>query len=393
MKALAYGLSGVTIGLFVPTLWLERDDPVAIVIIAVWLTAIAATGGLVAARLPSNSVGWLMSAASLSLSLNLLVTAYAEYSIEVAPGSLPFGIVAGWLSLWTSTPAAPFFVGALLVFPNGRLLSRRWKPLIPVLALASLLTAVGFAAKPGPIDNVPSVENPWTYPLGRALYGITDGPLSMVIGLVAISAIISLFLRLRRSRGAERQQLKWFVYAVAAFPVMFLAAMASDAILDARVGPGDHFVDFLLIMLGALLIPLAMGISILRYRLYDIDLIVNRALVYGALTAILALSYLGSVVLLQSLLAPLTADSDVAVAASTLAVAAAFRPLRRRVQAFIDRRFYRHKYDVTETLGAFAARLRDQVDLESLSRELVGVVGTTMQPAHASLWLKVGTSR
>ncbi len=204
--------------------------------------------------------------------------------------------------------------------------------------------------------------------------------------LSCLASVISVLLRLDSARGDERQQMKWFTYAAAVLMGdFFLIVPPAQAI----AGPGAAFV---FIMIGLLGIPVAVGVAILKYRLYDIDRLINRTLVYGALTSILALVYLGSVVALQALFRSLTGEgSQLALVASTLAIAALFSPLRRRIQSFIDRRFYRRKYDARKTLEAFSAKLRDETDLDALSADLVGVVRETMQPAHVSLWLRPDT--
>jgi hypothetical protein len=205
-----------------------------------------------------------------------------------------------------------------------------------------------------------------------------------VLLLVLAIGVTSLFVRFRGSLGVERQQLKWLALGGS----VLLACFGSIFLIEALVADlGDVSVT-LIIALAILCLPVSIGIAVRKTRLYDVDVVINRALVYGALTGILGSAYLGTVVVVQSALQPFTRDSDVAVAASTLAMAALFRPLRSRVQSFIDRRFYRSRYDASETLRAFSSRIRDQVDLDALGRELVTVVGTTMQPAHASLWLR-----
>ncbi len=191
--------------------------------------------------------------------------------------------------------------------------------------------------------------------------------------------------RLRRSRGIERQQLKWVAYAAALTATSFAASFLSGSLSDRRA-VSDTF--FLLGVVGFASLPVAAGVAILRHRLYDIDVLINRTLVYGALTVSLVLVYLGNVVLLQRIFVTLTAQgSQLAIVASTLAIAALFNPLRRRIQGFIDRRFYRSKYDARKTLEAFSAKLRDETDLDALKGDLVGVVRETMRPAHISLWL------
>jgi len=198
-------------------------------------------------------------------------------------------------------------------------------------------------------------------------------------------ATASLFMRLHYSRGIERQQIKWITYAavtgISGAILMYTIAEATDVLWLKGFG-------FVLLTIGLVGIPISMGIAILRYRLFEIDLIINRTLVYGSLTAILALFYFGSVTALQSLFSLLTGQGDtLAIVASTLAIAALFNPLRGRIQGFVDRRFYRRKYDAAKTLKAFGARLREETDLEKISDGLVGVVRETMQPSHVSLWL------
>jgi hypothetical protein len=379
----------VNVGLCALAAWLERStDAIPLTVIGVWMAVLSAVAALVAAKRPKNAVGWLLLATAFALSMGLFCTAYGKYATEVDPGSLPFPEWVAWGGLWAPALAAPFVILAFLLFPNGELLSSRWRVLVWIIPPLDLGVVGGLMVKPGPIDNVMKISNPLRIGSGHTLYELSNQVLATILTFIALAAIASLVLRMRRAQGAEKQQIKWFVYSVAIFPVFFITAMLADAILDAQLGPGDHYVDFALVMAGALLIPLAMGVSMMRYRLYEIDLIINRTLVYAALTATLAGIYLGVVVLLQQLIAPIASDSQLAVAGSTLAVAALFRPLRTRIQGFIDRRFYRRKFDVAETLSEFTARMKDQVDLDALTSELVAVVGTTIQPAHVSLWLR-----
>jgi hypothetical protein len=296
----------------------------------------------------------------------------------------------------------------VLLFPNGKLLSRNWQPVVWVAACGSAMLALSAALAPGPLSFQPTFDNPLG--LGGAIGKLgpsESGPLFdqpsvakpadtkintggvveillrvgfffvLVSWLFAVAAMIT---RMDQARGAERQQLKWFVYTVALLVVGFLAAL---------LGFGQHSVAWNIGIAAFNFLPIAAGIAILRYHLYDIDVVINRTLVYSVLTAALALVYVGSIVLLQGLFRALTGEtSQLAVVASTLAIAALFVPLRQRVQAFIDRRFYRRKYDVAKTLQAFNTRLRDDVDLDSVADDLVEVVKETMQPAHVSLWLR-----
>lgn len=366
------------------SLWLEVGSPegiIASVAVTLWLLAMGGIGALVATRRPENPTGWLMLAISLVLTLHGLAAAYAGHAL-IEGHSLPGAEVAAWMTLWLLVPGFALFIPLLLLFPSGRLPSRRWKWPLRLAGLAMGTAVVGLALKPGPIDYVPRLDNP--IGVEGALSTVLSDGSETVLTTLALVAVASLIVRFRRARGIEREQIKWFVYAVAMIPVLGLLSIPVDAI----DGEGASYGAFAVNMTAALLIPLSLGVAILRNRLYDIDVIVNRTLVYGALTALLAGAYLGLVVFLQRVLKPITAESDLAIAGSTLAVAALFRPLRSRVQEFIDRRFYRRKYDAAETLDEFTARLRDEVELQSLSEELVDVVGRTMQPAHASLWLR-----
>ena len=346
-------------------------------------------GALVASRQPANPVGWLLLAIGLGLALGALV------DTNLASASPPAFAVSAWLSetawyVWL-TSAGVFLP---LVFPNGRLVSPRWRPVL-WLGLGALLAGiVGVGFEPGPleVDSPRSLDNP----LGiEAAAGFLSGLARVGDVLAAVSFLLaaaSLVVRFRRSRGTERQQLKWFAYvglvalaglAVAMVAVLFGAQEGEEVGSWVDVlGAVGWFVALGTIVIG---IPIATGMAILRHRLYDIDVVIRRTLVYGALTATLAASYVGSVLLLQLVLSP---ESDIAIAASTLAVAALFRPAGSRIQQLVDRRFYRSKYDAAQTIEAFSARLRDEVELDTLSSDLSGVVRQTMQPAHVSLWLR-----
>jgi hypothetical protein len=375
--------------MLIATTAMPSDESILVgTIIILWLGSLGAVGALVAARRPENPVGWLLLTSALLISLSFLADAYASYSLQLGHGPLPLDRFMAWLTLWLTIPGFGSFIFVFLLFPNGRLLSRRWRWLV-WLGIAGLSAAVfGIAIRPGPIDSVPTLDNPLGIQEAASLARfLTEGPGALLDGGVALAAVSSLILRIRRSRGTERQQMRWFVFSVVLFIAVFGAAQILWAIVGESEsgGPADT-IGFLAIMLSLIFIPVSMGIGILRYRLYDIDVIVNKTLVYGGLTAVLALAYLAIVVALQNVI-PGADDSDLTIAGSTLAVAALFRPLRSRVQGFIDRRFYRRKYDTQRTLETFSSRLREDVDLDHLSQDLLGVVRDTMQPAHASLWL------
>ena len=360
------------------------DIPYAVGFVAVQLGT-ATAGVIISSRLPGNAVGWIFLAIGLLLGLLFAAGAYADLGTDVGYATLPGHWIAVWIGAWIFIPAAfglPMFL--LLLFPDGHFISRRWRLAGWLLGVTVVFAAAAKAFEPGGIS--PGIENPLA-PGGAA--GEVFQVLSTVTDALALPAfalaVAGLAVRLWRSRGVERQQLKWFAYSAALVgaglgtSVFFPSGPAAD--LAFLVG---------LLALGGL--PVAAGIAILRYRLYNIDLIVNRTLVYGSLSVTLVALYLGGIVLLQSAFVALTGEkSTLAVVASTLLIAALFNPLRRRVQQLVDRRFYRRKYDAQKTLEAFSARLREETDLGTLADELVGVVGETMQPAYVSLWLRSET--
>ena len=386
------------------------DTPPALtVLFRVLSLAFPTVGALIASRRPENPIGWIFCGTGLLTGVQAFASGYAEYAMLGHTGSLPGGEFMAWISQWIGVPTVPL-AGALLIvlFPNGKLLSRNWRPVVWLAACGTVMLTLWAALGPGPLSFQPTFDNPlgrggaigelgptesnpmfdrpgFARPADTAITAEgalnTLGRVGIFIVLVSwLFAVAAMIMRIDQARGAERQQLKWFVYGVAVLVVGFLAAF---------LGFGLHSVAWFLGIAAFNFLPIAAGIAILRYRLYDIDLIINRTLVYGVLTAALALVYVGSIVLLQGLFRALTGGtSQLAVVASTLAIAALFVPLRRRVQAFIDRRFYRRKYDVAKTLQAFNTRLRDDVDLDNVADDLVEVIKETMQPAHVTLWLR-----
>ena len=344
-------------------------------------------GAFIAARRPDHPIGWIMCATGFFIGLSAGATEYATRAVLVDPGSLPAGREVSWFASWLTIPGFCLMTFLMLLFPTGRLLSNRWRwvarvavanALIFLIAEASLWPYRGKALLVSPEDQVPE---------GVVVPIVVFEVLWIVLMLSAVIGFVSLVIRFRRSTGVERQQMKWVASAAAVVAVL---AVLNLFVFDALGIPfsGFRVVTEHLLNLSVAGFSISVAIAILRYRLYDIDLIINRTLVYGALTAILVGVYVTVVFTLQRLLDPVTRDSDLAIAASTLAVAALFRPLRGRVQDFIDRRFYRSKFDAQRTLETFSARLRDEVDLSQLSTELVAVVRDTMQPAHVSLWLR-----
>jgi hypothetical protein len=350
------------------------------VVLLVGFGMFAAVGALLVAKRPDNLIGWIMGAIALIVGIFPAGETYAAYVMSTRGRPNALAVFGVWANAWYwYLLLALILIYLPLLFPDGRLLSRRWLPVavlpgigvagIAVLgALAETLRGQTFDYR---IDNPIGIEG-LGYVEDLPVFAAAGGALA--VG--TIGAVLSVAIRFHRSRGIERQQLKWFLFA--ATPIVAFAMV--DYLPDVVDG-----LVFAWVLVG---LPAAIGIAVLRYRLYDIDVVINRALVYGALTASLVLTYLGGVVSLQYIFRAFTGgESQLAVVVSTLAIAALFNPLRRRVQAFVDRRFYRRKYDAAKTLEAFSSRLRDETDLDALRDHLVGVVRETMQPAHTSLWL------
>jgi hypothetical protein len=362
------------------------ESPVADAIFGTALLTFPTVGALVASRRPENSIGWIFAGLGVTFAIAAFAGEYAVYALLTEPGSLPAGEAMAWLQSWLFL--APLILAGtllLLLFPNGHLPSRRWLPVLWFALVGIALGLIGEMFTPHVLEGFESVENP--YAVGGAgaenvLEWVANVAFIVMFGAIVASAV-SLVVRFRRARGLERQQLKWVASAAGLVGVAF----ASGPLLFWWLGDvGDAgWEPFLLFSVAA--IPVAAGIAILRYRLYEIDRIVNRAVVYGAATAGLAGLYFGLVVALQQIFSSFAGGSDLAIAGSTLAVAALFRPARRWIQGLVDRRFYRHRYDAQRTLDAFAARLREEVDLAQLGSELRSVVAETMQPAHVSLWI------
>jgi hypothetical protein len=354
--------------------------------------AFSSVGAVAGSRRPENPIGWLFCAIGIFAAIVLLSSEYAAYALLAQPNSLPGALAMVWIRAWVWVPYVGLFVLLFLVFPDGWPRSRAlwWFTSLVLFVIAYGTVLAAFS--PGPIDAIGgAVDNP----LGmESLRGVGTnsavGPVESVLYVLGIVAAASLFARMRRARGVERQQLKWFAYAT--------VVLVGGAVLDFTISEWTGVrwlgeIGFVLTLVGLAGLPIAIGIAVLRYRLYNIDRIINRTLVYGALTATLLALYFGVIVLLQRVFVVLTGEkSTIAVVASTLLIAALFNPLRRRIQSFIDRSFYRRKYDAAKTLEKFSMKLRDETDLEALRGDLVGVVAETMQPAHVSLWLRSETA-
>src|SRR5215210_7055438 len=378
--ALSLALTALT-GLLI-VLLLRSDTPIYYYWLETSMVAIgySTVGAIVASRLPESPIGWLFCAIGLTFGVSHFSAEYAAYALLAPSRSLPGGEVFAWLTSWVWVFGLGLIVFLDLLFPNGRLPSARWRWFARFTAIALLPAAILAALSPGLILSS-TLQNP----LGiGGLPSASKAIEAFMYALVAVGAS-SMLARLRHAGRIERQQIKWFAYATA---VAISGVILKNTVYPAVGVMWVWWVGLVLTTVGVGSSPVAMGIAIFRYRLYQIDLIINRTLVYGSLTAVLAGVYLGGVVLLQYAFRALIGDqSTLAVVASTLLIAALFQPLRRRVQSFMDRRFYRSKYDARKTLETFSASLRNETDLDALGDDLVGVVRETMQPAHVSLWL------
>ena len=352
------------------------------VLLPVVILAFSTVGALVGSYRPENAIGWLFLSGALLWIVGELTLEYGVYALITDPGALPAGVWAAWFGAWARGIGWFLIVTfLLLLFPVGRLPSPRWRLVLwGAVGFIVLYTLSSWLSPQTNEVRLTSVSNPLG--LEYESMGLLYGFVNITFPLLIVASGLAVIVRFRRSRGDERQQLKWFAYAVAVMTVVFVLWFSFA--LAGLVAPSSVMYDVPLIGL-----PVATGIAILKHRLYDIDLIINRTLVYGLLTATLVALYFGAIVVLQRVFVLLTGQqSTVAVVASTLLIAAMFTPMRRRIQGFIDRSFYRSKYDSRKTLEAFSARLRDETDLKAVSDDLVGVVRETMQPAHVSLWLR-----
>ena len=344
-------------------------------------------GALIASRRPTNPIGWICLAAGLFWMIIVLG--------ESIPSSVAFPVVIDALMQWTWVPPVGLLgIYLILLFPDGKLPSRRWRPLAWFSGAVMVLASVVLTLSPGPLEGHPGVRNPF----GLEGHPMVAQALTGVIALLPVcilASAASLVFRYRHSSGEVRQQIKWVAFAASLVGLMYLSTTVSGLLFapEATWGSGDTPLLWGILQNAVLLsyagVPVAIGFAVLRYRLYDIDILINRTLVYAPLTAMLVLFYVGCVVFLQYAFRALSGQgSQIAIVASTLAIAALFNPLRRRVQAFVDRRFYRRKYDATKTLAAFSAKLRNETNLDALNTELVSVVRETMLPDHVSLWLR-----
>jgi hypothetical protein len=406
----AWSLAGLYVVMFVAVVALtllswqaESARPADIVgdfLLFVPFTTFPIVGALIASRRPRNPIGWICLADGLLWILIILGEEYSSFGLA-NPGSVPFPVtVDALLYAWLWVPAVGLLgTFLLLLFPDGRLPSRKWRPLAVLSGAVIVVVSVLTFLTPGPLEGLGGARNP---------FGLEGQPWVVAAGwivlpflpLCMVASAASLVVRFRRSTGEVRQQIKWIAFAASFMGLVYLSVMGASVIAwlispEAPIDPGKQSLWGVLLenvmLISFASIPTAIGFAVLKYRLYDIDLIINRALVYVSLTLMLALLYFGGVTATQAILQAFTGHKDlpqIAVVASTLVIAALFNPLRSRVQAFIDRRFYRRKYDAARTLEEFSTQLRNETDLEGLHGDLVRVVRDTVQPEHVSLWLR-----
>ncbi len=378
-----------------------------IVLVATWSTAVpdswgfrgativiagvfGTVGVVLAQRRPENRIGWLFSAIGGLFAVEALVIEYVIAGALAVPGRLPLVHELGWLLTWIWVPPIGLALIYLpLLFPTGRLASEAWRPVARLGGPATVLAALGLALAPGPIQQATFLDNPLTPPWidPDLLRGIVEPAVFLAFGAVVLAALASLGRRFGTAAGDVRQQLKWFAYAAVmaglALTLYFIAfsVSASPAVAKALE---------IVIILAVLGLPVAAGIAVLRYRLYEIDRVISRTLAYAVVTGVLTVLFVGIVLGLQAALAGLTQGETLAVAISTLVVAALFQPVRARVQRTADRRFNRSRYDAERTVAAFADRLRDEVDLRALRGDLSEVAYEALHPARVGVWIRSG---
>jgi len=396
--AWSLALLGITFSVIFHVLDLFNGHRLAPPIVGTFVgVAFLIVGALIVSRRPRNPIGWIYLVALTLISFGgsgNVSDQYAYYALVTRPGSLlatEWVVWAGRVVLIPAFSTLIFF--SLLLFPDGRLPSSRWRPvaIAAFVAVVALTLQNAFTPEPVLIGTNLSVDNPAGIAVVGGLAGLAIPLTLLTVGVLGASAA-AIVVRFRAARGVERQQLKWFAYGAAVIPAVAVLALGLPFVAPKGVPWLDSSNLWPLSVAG---IPIATAIAILRYRLYDIDVLINRTLVYGAMSAVLAATYVVAILTFEALLSAFTAGSELAVALSTLAVVAAFAPVRSAIQRFVDRRFYRARYDAGRTLDAFSVRLRDQVALDSVRATLLDAVGDTVQPASASVWLRpaAGTER
>jgi len=377
-------VGGIALALMTRSTTPERPyyGPVDAVFNLATVLTFSVVGAIIASRQPRNAIGWLLCGVGLVMAINSLAGGYAEYHLSGGSALGSLAETAAWFSSWSWSILVYVPTSfLLLLFPDGRLPSSRWRPVAWCAAIGLIGFLAGYTLEAGPLDDFPQIMNP--YGVDSLILDAVAVTGAILASASMVASAVSLLVRMRRAERAQRQQIKWLAYGGA----LVVGAVFASGLISIWSGN----VGIAVSNLGLLGVPICTGVAIARYRLYDIDIVINRTLVYGALTAALVAVYFGGVATLQTLLRALTGQEQqpqLAIVVSTLAIAALFNPLRRRIQSFIDRSFYRSKYDARKTLGAFSAKLRDETDLNALGDDLINAVRETMQPAHVSLWLR-----
>jgi hypothetical protein len=383
---LIWGISLLSIGLYLYgaiNSGFQTDLMLFLPIVLTYVTL----GSLIAARNPENAIGWIYIAGFFILSLNQALIWYATSGLQIDPGSLPAAdVVAAFTGVLDYIGYELFIIIPFFIFPDGHLLSRRWKPILWFAVFAVVLQGMAIF-RLGPLENYPGWDNPLGIDQLAGYFKYSATINNLLIAALFIIGPFSLFLRYRRASAIERQQIKWFAYSgIIGSMGMILLLVFSEGI--------PPWLEFVIVIPFLISMPIAIAIAIFRYRLWDIDIIIRRTLQYTLLTGLLALIYFGSVVLLENLVGSLTGrQSPLVIVISTLVIAALFNPLRTRIQDFIDRRFYRQKYDAEQALAKFAFAARDEMDVDRLTASLLNVVEETIQPESTSLWILTDNDR
>ena len=360
----------------------DKDNTIGAIGFLLAFVAFPLVGAIIVSRRPRNAIGWLFLVIGLSFALSNSTAKYADYGVYADPGSLPGAVWAGWATGWLDSFAFLSILLLFLLFPDGSLPSRRWRPVLWLVLASGAGALVWNALKPGKIfnDSLP-FDNPVGIEWLQENIGFLDQVIFFGFAAGVVLSVAAAVLRFRRSRGIERDRMKWLAYAALLLICSFILAIVFG--VTGLAGLGD-----LVIGLGFAGVPIAVGVGVLRYRLYEIDRVITRTLSFAVVTLGLGAAYVALVLGGQALFSSVAGGGGLVVAVSTLVVAALFLPVRSRVQRVVDRRFNRHRYDTQRTLEAFGARLRDQVELDPLTDDLRGVVGETMQPAHVAVWLR-----
>jgi len=379
------GVGGILNFVFKPA-GIERNSSISTVIDLFWsimpfvFTVVAA---LIVSKQPRNAIGWLLMTPAVVIVLARPIENHLESFGSSPPEPTTFIMILTWFYGWSWLLLIFPLILSLLLFPTGKPPSARWGKIVPALLVLFLIFVfwATFAASLSPVDGDWQLQNPIGFIPNQLIEVSFLLPWLIGLGTFTLLCVASLFVRYRGAAVVERNQIKWLLYAAGVFAVIYIPGLF--------LGWEESYLFNLLFILAIIMIPVSIAVAILRYRLFDIDILIRKTLVYGGLTITLALVYFGGVVLLQSLFETISGQqSPVAIVISTLLIAALFNPLRKRIQNAIDQRFYRRKYNAEQALVEFAATARSETDLEALTAQVEGIVEKTMQPERVSLWLK-----